>query len=768
MKRKIALLAVIMLSLQIVMGAFMPVAAEEEVKPLVKAEVPSIVHEEVEGNLIKLGHLDNKDEAKARFATSPDKPSHTWVEDENGGYIEGGKFPNEYTGFKITVGNEVPAGTYKLTFYARTLYEGHKTKIAVMVYGKDGLTAEHKDGQIANWFHVGLDNGWTKVEYYFTLKSELNYIVIRPTPSWIRAITPVCLDEFSLVPTKRVPGDMSYNQGINVTAKDADAAYEHINSYNEFTKFPKTDIEKEKSYEVEGIMLNFDNTAHGLSTSTTRDSIVTWINQFDGTHVTDMVWNIAESKTVYPTDVFFGWYGDGQTTKDENGVVSTAPSNQEGAYSKQFITNKFDYIKVLSEELPKAGINFWMSIRMNDAHDRTAKESGLFTEYFFNHPEYRRTQYPTKVNTYFANIWDYSYPEIRNIYLALLNESLDRYDAYGYQLEWQREMWLFHHGGEYAGLEIMNQFMRDADAIVSVYEEKYGHPIKLSVNCAPDLQTNYDFGLDIMTWVSEGILDMIVPMGRHGTSCNETPVALWNTLVEPYGVELVPCIEHAMVTSPMKKSHDSPDIEHYAGTSALFLSQGADQIQIHNILIPLYHVFKDKDKVDAYDPSFEIIEFPESSTKTEPMWWVLLITCGSYEKLMTLNRKVIPTYNDVAQSWKAASNTAQLPITCRVGASAAIRIGMGDVPEGAKVTVRLAPTSQASADNAPTVYVNSELCTFVGIVESYDPDRTEYDMWEFEIPAAVHDDMFATVEIIATKRPGCSVEHAEIYIAPAK
>ncbi len=762
MKRKIALLASFVLSLQIAVSAFVPVAAKEELGMPVKAEVPSIKHEKNDDNLFPDGNLDNKDAAIAAFSGTSDKPTRKWVEDDNGGYIESGRFPNEYTGLKYNPGVEIPAGTYKLTLNVRTLYEGHKSRIIIMVYGKDGQSAEHVDGQIKNWFNVGIGNKWQEITYYFTLKSPLNYIVIRPTTSPTTATTPICVDEISLVPTKRVPGDQKYLSGINVTNDDLQASYDSCELIEGFNMFPKWDPNED--YEIEGLMLNLDNTSHGVSGSVTEESLVNWVNQYKGTHVTDMVMNIAESKCVYPTDVFFGWYGDGQT-RNTDGVITTDPRSDSNGYVQHFITNKMDYLKTLSKELPKAGINMWMSIRMNDAHDRNAAESTLFTEYFFNHPEYRRDQYGTQVTTYYAKIWDYSYPEIRNIYLALLNESLDRYDVYGYQFEWQREMWLFHPGGEYAGIDILNQFMRDADAIISIYEEKYGHEIKFAVTCGADLQTNYDFGLDIMTWVSEGILDMVSPMGRWSTTYNETPVALWKTLMEPYGVEVSPCIEHGISHSPLKKSHDFPNIEHYTGTAALFLSQGADKLQIYNILVPLSHVFKDSDKVVAYDVTREIPETPGS--KTQPMWWVLLTSIGSYEKLMTLNRTVLPTWNDTNQVWRSNSTTSQFPITCRVGYSSALRIGMGDVPEGAKVTVAIAPNAAATAEKAPTVYVNTELCTFVGTKNIQDPDRTEYDMWVFEVPESVHDDMFAVVEIVATARPGFGVDYAEIRIEPA-
>ncbi len=42
---------------------------------------------------------------------------------------------------------------------------------------------------------------------------------------------------------------------------------------------------------------------------------------------------------------------------------------------------------------------------------------------------------------------------------------------------------------EYDGVEIMNEFMREIDALVHKYEGKYGHKIKMAVRVAADIQT---------------------------------------------------------------------------------------------------------------------------------------------------------------------------------------------------------------------------------------------------------------------------------------
>ncbi len=760
MKRKTAVFSVIILSLQIMMSAVVSVSAILDTAPPIKANVPSIVTSEIGENLTPEGNLDDKS-VVSNWKNTPQSVPKNWREDENGGYMESGVFPNGHTGMHFTPNASLPAGKYKLTYYVRTVYKEHKTKMAVMVATTDGKLVYFDDGTSpAKWFIVGVTDEWFKAEYYFEAKAPIDYIRFRGSPGSSDYIVPFCIDEISLVTVDEIPSDAKYTQGATVTAEEVANSRKTLDYISEYDESEMWDGEED--YKIDGLMLNIDASSHRIGVITDDEYVYDWVNQFRGTHITDIVMNIAATKSAYPSDVYFGWMGDGRTEYTDGEIVTMPPTSND--WNQHYTDRGLDYLKSLSKALPEIGINLWLSVRMNDAHERNVESSSLFTEYFLGHPEYYRVQYPTMLNTYYAKVWDFSYPEIRNIMLAYLNESLDRYDVYGYQFEWQREIWNFHPGGEYAGIEIMNQFYRDADEIISIYEEKYGHKIKFAAAVAPDLQTNYDFGLDVMTWVSEGIVDVVVPMGRWATAHNELPVAMWKSILEPYGVELAPCMEHGLKSHPSQTSHLMPTLEMYNGTCALYFSQGADKVQLYNLLLPFSHKFKEGHKIAIYDSDIIIPETP-SGGNSEAGWWVIFTSCGSYEKLMTLKRKVVPTYNDVAQSWKSVNDTAQLTQIINHG-TGVIRVGMGDIPDGSRVTLSIG-ANPVSADNIPIVYVNSEKCRFIEVDESPDYTRTTNDVWVFEVPEATHDDMFAVVEITPSIRPGFTIDYAEIYIEPA-
>ncbi len=470
----------------------------------------------------------------------------------------------------------------------------------------------------------------------------------------------------------------------------------------------------EAKYKVQGLMLNLDNTAHHVAGITSDEQIIAWANQFKGTHVTDIVMNIAESASVFPSR--FGWYGEKYLQKEEWDGEKMVPVSY-GGFAKYLYEHynvyHLDYIKTLSEELPKAGINMWVSVRMNDAHDRpTKKTSILYTNFYHDHPEYRRGNYPTKLDTAKNKILDYAIPEVREHYLDLIDETLERYDVYGFQLEWQRNIFLWKIGDEYINTEILDQFMRDAKAIITKHEKRYGHKIKLSVQVAHSLETNYAFGLDVMKWVREGLVDMVVPKSHLHSISTETPIRLWKSLTEPYGVELVPDVEYNNSCTP-EVVWVPNDFETYAGIVALFLSQGADKIQLYNILPNMHHIFKDEDKIGEYNKNIFVPIVNEEGVTSVPAWWLMFTSMGSLDKLMTMNRKVVASYSDTKPLW--AVSDAVLPRTIQTDDSVfMIRLGMGNVPEGASVKVKFA-ADVVDADNPPVVYVNSQYCPFIGV-----------------------------------------------------
>ncbi len=425
-------------------------------------------------------------------------------------------------------------------------------------------------------------------------------------------------------------------------------------------------------------------------------------------------------------------------------VIAKAATNAEG-YKNYALTFKdtqvTDYVislnsvsaglahvKALCDTFPTVGINAWLSFRMNDAQDTSVEPSSLLGDFINKNPNYKRVKHGINTNKYFNNCLDYTYEAVRKNMLGLINTALSNYDCYGIELDFQREIWLWYTGGEYNGIAILNDFMRDVDRLTKTYSAKYGHDIKIAVRCASDLLTNYEFGLDLGTWAAEGIIDQVSPTGRYSTTDNDIPVRLWASFAKPYGITVAPCIEKNIIPATGGKT-GTQTVETINAAAANFLSQGADKIYLFN-----YHTGKDAD------------------------FTTVVNNVASLDKLMTLNRKMILTYSDTHQRW--TKSNAQLPLDIAKNNTKAIRIPVGEIPAGATVTLKFS-TSAAQTTN-PTVYVNSDVATYVGTETcSYTSDT----LLVYTVPATAQDDTYILAEI--TPSVATTIRYAEVYVKVA-
>lgn len=439
-------------------------------------------------------------------------------------------------------------------------------------------------------------------------------------------------------------------------------------------------------------------------------------------------------------------------TKEENGQRVNY-SDRKGvpalAYN-HFIKNGLDYIKTWCETFPTIGINPWISFRMNDIHDHGEKTSYLLSDFYHEHPEVRRMGDRTGgfASSYARFAPDYMKELSRTHILDLINEALSRYDCYGIELDWQREIYLFGYGDEYNGLDVLNDFMREVARVVEIYEEKYGHEIKIAIRCASDVETNYDFGLDILTWAAEDMLDLVIPTGHYTTSDTDIPVTEWVSLLKPYGVEIAPCIEEYLQPSPSSSGRGKNTLQTYNGSAAAYFSLGADKIALYNAYLGEGQKLTEKHRVstEAEDVSGSFRH------------WNIVSTIGSPEKLMTRDRRVVLTYNDTHMFWRQSD--AQLPAACDVGETVTFRIPVGDIPANATVYVKFGANAQNIA-RRPNVYVNSKAATFANL-ELCEGGFSNMQLLTYTVPASAFNSPYFVIEIVPQRN--FSTDYIEVLV----
>lgn len=489
-----------------------------------------------------------------------------------------------------------------------------------------------------------------------------------------------------------------------------------------------------------GICINQDSHDVVRSAGKSRpcaDTVKNFPQIYKGTHVTDFFINLNDTCAIFLAKTRTNFL-DKYYQKEENGTPvdytkGTCAAGMHYLYEELGI----DYVKEHIDGFRKAGINPWLTYRMNDYHDRgSSATSPLFSDFYHEHPEVLNGHnLPKALWTGNQYAYDFKFEIVRKHNLDLINESLELYDPYGIELDFQREMSIFALGEEYEGVEIMNGFMRDVGTIVKKAEERWGHKIRVAVRVMPDIHFCYEYGFDVMNWVEEGIVDTVVISGRFQSTDTDMPIAMWKTLLKPYGAELYASMEWFICAHNGAKMISS-NIDTMAACAANAFAQGADKFYIYNYYVGFDTEF-DRDGEFDFDPA--------KSAISREQYWTVINTMGDPETIRTLNRRHVVTLKDRMPLWRCNTYTNegenrginQLPLT--FGQRGVFRLIVGEIPENAKVTFRFSvDNAELALANIPSVWMNGVKCEFVG--SETDERFTPHTLLCYDVPAAAFKD----------------------------
>ena len=169
-------------------------------------------------------------------------------------------------------------------------------------------------------------------------------------------------------------------------------------------------------------------------------------------------------------------------------------------------------------------ISPWLSMRMNDVHNVDDVDNYIHSSFWRKHPDYWRVP---GGKGWTDRALDFGIPEVREHAMAYVRELLERYDPDGLELDWMRFGYHFRPGKEAEGVVILNQFMRDVRDLTRQWSAKRGHPIKLGARVPTLPDAAKGLGMDGVTWVREGLVDMLVPTPFWATTDFDIPITLW-------------------------------------------------------------------------------------------------------------------------------------------------------------------------------------------------------------------------------------------------
>ena len=244
-----------------------------------------------------------------------------------------------------------------------------------------------------------------------------------------------------------------------------------------------------------------------------------------------------------------------------------------------------DTLKAVTEFAHANGMESFWSMRMNDTHDvahRPETPYFLFPQLKIDHPEWlvgdpiKRTPFGRWSSV------DYARPEIRDLAFRFIEEVCRNYEVDGVELDFFRHLCYFKsvaNGGKASPEEVaqMTELMRRIRTMTEEIGLKRGRPILVMMRVPDSAEFSIDSGLDLRTWLREGLMDILITTDYFRLHSWEHSVELGHQ----HGVKVYPALTDPRVRDETRFKRHSDSA--YRGRAAVAWAAGADGLYLFNL-----------------------------------------------------------------------------------------------------------------------------------------------------------------------------------------
>ena len=250
-------------------------------------------------------------------------------------------------------------------------------------------------------------------------------------------------------------------------------------------------------------------------------------------------------------------------------------------------------VEIYIDECHKQNMEFIAGFRMNDRHGSNVE---FFQKLDKEHPEWILKEFgPTgggkndPRNRGLGCSLDYSQEGVRDWLFSIMEEAASRFDVDGIEFNWLRLPECFASDKAEQSHAFMTGFVRRVRAMLDEVGQKKGRRLILGVRVLQDLKQCKRWGLDVPTWIKEGLVDYVAP-GDYGFTDFNAPYEEFVRLGRAYGCYVYPQAECRLGYTRWKKSNrtefQSP--EQYRAAVHNFYGAGADGFSTSNYFLLWY------------------------------------------------------------------------------------------------------------------------------------------------------------------------------------
>jgi len=297
---------------------------------------------------------------------------------------------------------------------------------------------------------------------------------------------------------------------------------------------------------------------------------------------------------VYCTSRPFGMFTHHAKVGDALVMKEGFRSNRNNIVA-DLIAQGTDTLRLMVDCGHKHGKEVFWSMRMNDTHDAAHPPDKPQFYWSTFKEQHRDWLFGTREKRPAHGAWsgiDYAEPLVRDFLCRVFEDICRRYDVDGVELDFLRHPVFFKtvaNGGRAtdAELKMMTDLVRRIRAITEAEGLRRGRPILVAMRVPDSVGYSKDMGLDIETWLREGLIDLLVTTCYFRLNPWEHSVGLGRK----YNVPVYPCLSDSRVRGESRFKRDAK--ESYRGRAMNAWAAGADGVYLFNCFDPRHPLWRE-------------------------------------------------------------------------------------------------------------------------------------------------------------------------------
>lgn len=272
---------------------------------------------------------------------------------------------------------------------------------------------------------------------------------------------------------------------------------------------------------------------------------------------------------------------------DRDGELDSSADPLFLSYYSNFLNLEEEGTDIIKSSLLRAkekGMEAFITYRMNDIHfcDVRIPVPVYATDFWMAHPEYWMGKDDRGWHS--DGALNFEYPEVRQQKYNMIAEQLEKYDFIdGFELDFMRFMVFFPVGKGPEDACLMTDLVRRIRAKADSVSALSGHRILLTARVPQTWDSCKDAGLDVRTWVREGLVDFIT----LGNLWKGDPAINTDVFRKQSGIgRRIPV--YVTIDDGMFQPREDMSHGMYRGAASFAYSHGADGICLFNYYFTNY------------------------------------------------------------------------------------------------------------------------------------------------------------------------------------